>query len=187
MRVVDFEAYADSAVLLANASLPDLPALRAALADRPSYAERVDRRDLALLRDAQPRLREVFARGSAGDEAGVVERVNALLVTVPVAPRVSGHDAQTWHLHVTSGASPGEDLLAEAAMGLAVTAIDRGPDRFGVCADPDCERAYVDTSSNRSRRYCSARCASRANVAAFRARQRTVGRKRGARPAVAPR
>ncbi|WP_141743598.1 CGNR zinc finger domain-containing protein, partial [Streptomyces abyssalis] len=33
-------------------------------------------------------------------------------------------------------------------------------------------RAYLDTSTNRSRRYCSDRCATRANVAAYRARKR---------------
>jgi predicted RNA-binding Zn ribbon-like protein len=33
---------------------------------------------------------------------------------------------------------------------------------------------FVDTSPNQSRRYCSDRCSSRANVAAYRARQRLV-------------
>jgi predicted RNA-binding Zn ribbon-like protein len=33
----------------------------------------------------------------------------------------------------------------------------------------------VDTSPNQSRRYCSDRCSSRANVAAYRARQREIG------------
>ncbi len=35
-----------------------------------------------------------------------------------------------------------------------------------------CRNAYLDTSTNRSRRYCSDRCATRANVAAYRARKR---------------
>lgn len=37
---------------------------------------------------------------------------------------------------------------------------------------PPCRNAYLDTSTNRSRRYCSDRCATRANVAAYRARKR---------------
>ena len=36
----------------------------------------------------------------------------------------------------------------------------------------DCQDVFVDTSPNRSRRYCSDRCSSRANVAAYRARRR---------------
>ncbi|WP_438818627.1 CGNR zinc finger domain-containing protein, partial [Streptomyces venezuelae] len=35
-----------------------------------------------------------------------------------------------------------------------------------------CRNAYLDPPPNRSRRYCSDRCATRANVAAYRARKR---------------
>jgi predicted RNA-binding Zn ribbon-like protein len=35
-----------------------------------------------------------------------------------------------------------------------------------------CPDVYVDTSRNASRRYCSDTCASRATVAAYRARQK---------------
>jgi predicted RNA-binding Zn ribbon-like protein len=57
-------------------------------------------------------------------------------------------------------------------MGLAVLVTTLGVDRLGICQATPCRRAYLDTSSNRSRRYCSERCASRANVAAYRARKR---------------
>jgi predicted RNA-binding Zn ribbon-like protein len=43
-----------------------------------------------------------------------------------------------------------------------------------VCAAAPCTNVYVDTSPNQSRRYCSERCSSRANVAAFRARQKAA-------------
>ena len=36
------------------------------------------------------------------------------------------------------------------------------------------EQVFVDTSPNQSRRYCSDRCSSRANVAAYRARRRSA-------------
>ena len=49
-----------------------------------------------------------------------------------------------------------------------------GPTRLGVCSAPPCRQAYVDTSPNQSRRYCSERCSSRANVAAYRARQKAA-------------
>jgi hypothetical protein len=35
---------------------------------------------------------------------------------------------------------------------------------------------FIDTSTNRSRRYCSDRCATRANVAAYRARRKEQAR-----------
>jgi len=47
-----------------------------------------------------------------------------------------------------------------------------GVDRLGLCEASPCRNAYLDTSTNRSRRYCSDRCATRANVAAYRARKR---------------
>nr|WP_264674235.1 CGNR zinc finger domain-containing protein [Nocardioides lijunqiniae] len=47
-----------------------------------------------------------------------------------------------------------------------------GPSRLGVCEAAPCDHVFVDTSPNRSRRYCSERCSSRANVAAYRARRK---------------
>ncbi|GAA1763332.1 CGNR zinc finger domain-containing protein [Nonomuraea bangladeshensis] len=102
----------------------------------------------------------------AGDERAVAERLNALLVRYPVRPQLSAHDGGAWHLHLA------EDPAATAVMGLAAVVAELGADRLGRCREPRCGRAFLDTSSNRSRRYCSARCASRANVAAYRARRR---------------
>jgi predicted RNA-binding Zn ribbon-like protein len=59
-------------------------------------------------------------------------------------------------------------------LGLAKLVCDLGPDRLGVCSAAPCTDVFVDTSPNRSRRYCSDRCSSRANVAAYRARKRAV-------------
>ena len=46
--------------------------------------------------------------------------------------------------------------------------------RLGVCHASSCDNVFVDTSPNQSRRYCSDRCSSRANVAAYRARQKAA-------------
>ncbi|MBB6351745.1 CGNR zinc finger domain-containing protein [Nonomuraea muscovyensis] len=139
--------------------------------DMTSYAEWAVR--LVNDPDAPPALRglrdelaEVFAAASAGDEDAVAALLNALLARYPVHPRLSAHDGQRWHLHLA------EDEAASAVMGLAAVVAELGADRLGRCQEPRCSRAYLDTSSNRSRRYCSARCASRANVAAYRARRR---------------
>ena len=57
-------------------------------------------------------------------------------------------------------------------MGLTMAFLDLGPERFGTCASEGCSGVFIDTSRNRSRRYCSDRCATRENVAALRSRRR---------------
>ena len=71
-------------------------------------------------------------------------------------------------------AAPYSAIPGESLLGLANLVCDLGPTRLGVCAAAPCRRVFVDTSPNRSRRYCSDPCPSRANVAAYRARQRAV-------------
>ncbi|MGH9036560.1 MAG: CGNR zinc finger domain-containing protein, partial [Acidimicrobiia bacterium] len=59
-------------------------------------------------------------------------------------------------------------------MGLAIVIRDQGLDRLRVCSAIGCSRVFVDTSRNRSRRYCDpSTCGNRTNVAAYRARQRS--------------
>lgn len=64
-------------------------------------------------------------------------------------------------------------------MGLAFHLTEHGVDRLGLCEAAPCRNAYLDTSTNRSRRYCSDRCATRANVAAYRARKREEAERTG--------
>ncbi len=68
-----------------------------------------------------------------------------------------------------------DDYAAGAAMGLTMAFLDVGPERFGTCASEGCSGVFIDTSRNRSRRYCSDRCATRENVAALRSRRRGAG------------
>ena len=110
----------------------------------------------------------------AGEVADVIEGLNELMVRYPITPRISDHDPGDLHLHVADqgglgrrpagrrvAAGPGEPGLRPRRR--------RGS---GLCAASPCTNVYVDTSPNASRRYCSDRCSSRANVAAYRARQR---------------
>nr|WP_246377355.1 CGNR zinc finger domain-containing protein [Nocardioides ginsengisegetis] len=97
------------------------------------------------------------------------------MVRHPITPRISDHDPSDLHLHVaTESASVAELLVGESLLGLATLVCDLGPSRLGVCSATPCTNVYVDTSPNQSRRYCSDRCSSRANVAAYRARQKAV-------------
>ncbi|MDR7280529.1 CGNR zinc finger domain-containing protein [Catenuloplanes atrovinosus] len=173
---MNFDAYARTAVDLVNAQLATVDDLRGLFADENAYMrDEVADRDLATFRRAQKRLREVFESGAAGRDTETVAELNALLEAFPVQPRISGHDAADWHMHVTSrGASVSAEYLAGAVWGLAVWLCEYGSSRFGICADERCGNVYLDTSSNCCRRFCSERCATRSHVAAHRARKRAA-------------
>jgi predicted RNA-binding Zn ribbon-like protein len=185
---VDFDAYARTAVDLVNARLADLPELRAYFdAEHAWMRDEATERDVALFRRAQKRLRDVFELGTSGRDTEAVAELNALLEQFPVQPRISGHDARDWHMHVTSrGASVSAEYLAGAVWGLAVWLCEYGSARFGICADERCGNVYLDTSSNNCRRFCSERCATRSHVAAHRARKRAAVGVPGDAPVLAP-
>jgi predicted RNA-binding Zn ribbon-like protein len=179
---VDFDAYAQMAVDLVSTEPderhPDDPlasadGLRQFLASRPWMASRARAADLGPLRDLRTELRAVFDDAAEHRSAEMVRRLNDLLERHPQRPSISGHDDSDWHLHVVPSEGPVDaEFAAGAVMGLALAFLDVGPDRFGTCAAEGCRRAFLDTSRNRSRRYCSERCATRENVAALRSRRR---------------
>ncbi|WP_052848260.1 CGNR zinc finger domain-containing protein [Streptomyces avicenniae] len=179
--------YADLAVRLVNTeeplrgtdSLTSVEAVRALFGPTQQVARRAGDADVTRLRGVRARLRAVFTAAADGDEVTAVDLLNALLLEYPASPQISGHDMldeqgrPRWHLHLAehpSSATAG--YAAIACMGLAFQVTDLGVDRLGICEADRCRNAYIDTSTNRSRRYCSDRCATRANVAAYRARKR---------------
>ncbi len=183
---MDLNGYAELAVRLANAAASDeeeagaegghgistLDGLRGLLADLQLPDTRVTRGDLEAMQLLRAEFREIFAAAAEGNDAGAVERLNALLIRHPVQPQICRHDDQPWHMHLTEGGCIADRYAAGSAMGLAIILTQFGLDRLGVCQAPSCGRVFIDTSSNRSRRYCCDRCASRANVTALRARSR---------------
>lgn len=172
---VDFDAYASLGVELANARLDDLDDLRTFLATRQGWVGEASTEDLATLARTGRALRAAFGLAAAGRDAETVAALNELLAAHPVRPWISGHDASDWHIHVTGpGSAAAEEYATAAVWGLAVALTRWGSARFGICADQRCGNAYLDTSTNRSRRYCSDRCATRAHVAAHRARRRAA-------------
>lgn len=172
---MDFDAYARKAVDLVNAPLENLDELVSLLGRDSWMADEATERDLTVFRRAQRRLRDVFEMGTNGRDADAVAALNALLEAFPVQPRISGHDTNDWHMHITSrGSSVSAEYLAGAVWGLSVWLCQHGSARFGVCADDRCGNVYIDTSSNCCRRFCSERCATRSHVAAHRARKRAA-------------
>lgn len=171
---MDFVRYADFAAQLVNAELESREGLADYLKSRRWLLLRTEDRDLAPLRRLRRELRPIFEASDRGDEEEVVRHVNLLLAKHPVTPYIAGHDRESWHLHVAEkGSSVAALVTAECVMGLATLVVDFGPTRLGVCSAEKCDQVFVDTSPNQSRRYCSDRCSSRANVAAYRARRKS--------------
>ena len=173
---MDNADYLDVTLRLANASLDDVSCLRAALHDEPWWSERATEEDLAALRPVAAGLRRALSAAVAGDDAGVLREVNALLAAHPLRPRLSaGHGATAdWHIHMAAvDAPPATEVAAAAAWGIAHGVVHYGLSRWGSCGADGCANFFLDTSTNRAKRFCSPRCANRVHVAAFRSRKRT--------------
>jgi predicted RNA-binding Zn ribbon-like protein len=176
---VDLLRYADASAALLNADLTHVDGLVAHLAARPELQRRATDRDCMLLRKVQRELRPVFDAAAAARADAVVDGLNALLAQHPITPQLSVTGSGSWAvLGVALGADDqtvAELVTAEALLGLLEVVSRLGTDRLGSCAAAPCTRVFVDTSPNHTRRYCSERCATRANVAAYRARRRGGG------------
>jgi predicted RNA-binding Zn ribbon-like protein len=118
-------------------------------------------------------LRAVFAAVAAGDIDGAAHQVNEMLAATGAHPALERHDGEPWHLHFHSAdeTSPVNGWAAGCATGLAIVLGGELYDRLGVCTAPHCDRVYVDTSRNGSRRFCSTACQNRVKAAAFRERR----------------
>lgn len=188
---MNFDAYTDLSVvtavdlvntldvIAANDDLSEPEQLAQFLADhRDSYRRPITAAEVADVRDLRGRLRQAF---TLGDETAVVTLLNSLLAEACALPQLTDHDGEPWHLHFTPPESSlVAHMAAEAAMGLAIVIRDQGRERLRVCSAVGCARVFVDTSRNRSRRYCDpSTCGNRTNVAAYRARQRAGAARAG--------
>jgi predicted RNA-binding Zn ribbon-like protein len=118
------------------------------------------------------RLRPVFEACADGDVDRAADVVNELLDVYRSAPHLIRHDGEPWHLHFhTADAGMADGWGAGCSTGLAIVIGSSDAQRLGVCTAAPCDRVYVDVSRNANRRFCSARCANRAALSAFRARR----------------
>jgi predicted RNA-binding Zn ribbon-like protein len=171
----DTEVALNAAAALVNTEqrdadeLPDLPALdRFVAAWAWTGSRRGDDTELDRVRALRPRLRALWH----ADEDGVVTAVNAMLREGRALPQLVRHGEWDYHLHATPPDAPLADrMMVEAAMAMVDVVRSGERDRLRVCGAPGCEDVVVDLSKNRSRRYCSAGCSNRVNMAAFRARR----------------
>jgi predicted RNA-binding Zn ribbon-like protein len=159
------------AVWLVNHPAPAPAALTAVLADHDVHEPEASPDDAGALRPWAARLREVFDAGPVAAKAGLAD---ALLVAADCRPRLVSHGpGLPVHLHyapVRTGLVP--RVRALTAAGLAHV-IDGGEGaRLRSCDRAGCGIAFLDTSRNGRRRFCSVRCANQVNVASHRLRQR---------------
>lgn len=170
----DTEDALRAAVWLVNSAedpetLADLDDHRTFLAQFP-YTGRLDRDDAELtsLRALRAPLRTMLL----APRDDMAAHVNAALAASRLTPRLVRHDAMDWHLHAVADERPlAERVLIETAMALIdVIRADEGS-RISICDDDTCQALALDLSRNRSKRYCSATCANRNAVAAYRARR----------------
>ncbi|GGO14810.1 hypothetical protein GCM10010116_29860 [Microbispora rosea subsp. aerata] len=139
------------------------------IGDRPAPA--VAEAEADALAEVAGRLRGVFEAVARGDVDTAAYAVNALLAETDARPHLDRHDGEPWHLHFRgAGGTLSGNYAAGCATGLAVVLGSELHDRLGVCTAPHCDRVYVDTSRNGTRRFCSTACQNRVKTAAFRAR-----------------
>lgn len=165
--------------LLNTAAEGEQPDRLVSVADLRAYVQRnslsgvgaLTEEDLGAVRSVRERFARVFA---APDDRTAAELINALVAEAGTTPQLTDHDGYDWHVHYFApGAAVSHHLAADGGMALAFIVVAGERDRLRRCAAPDCRRAFVDLSRNRSRRYCDSRtCGNRLHVAAYRARQR---------------
>ncbi|MFE4874800.1 CGNR zinc finger domain-containing protein [Streptomyces sp. NPDC056682] len=152
--------------------LADVDALYRFVQDHSvSGVERLSTRDLLGVQGVRSRFAEIFA---APDAHSAAELVNQLVAAAGTTPQLTDHDGYDWHVHYFApGASVADHLAADGGMALAFIVVTGEQERLHRCEAPDCGRAFVDLSRNRSRRYCDSRtCGNRLHVAAYRARRK---------------
>ena len=153
-------------------ALPDLAALTAFVErNNISGVNQLTEADLVAVRAVRDHFAQIFA---ASDDRGAAELVNALVAQAGTTPQLTDHDGYDWHVHYFApDASVADHLAADGGMALGFLLVGGERERLRRCAAPNCRRAFIDLSRNRSRRYCSSRtCGNRLHVAAYRARQR---------------
>jgi predicted RNA-binding Zn ribbon-like protein len=176
--LMDYDTYGSGAVELAidlaNAQLESPDGVRDFVHAHaewipPAVPLELSERDAATLVRVSTAVRGVAL---AESQPEVVERLNALLSRAHPRPYATDHDGEL-HLHFAKPDAPLlEQLTTTVAMGISQVVVQHGWQRLGVCSAEGCDDVYVDTSRNASRRYCSNTCASRATVAAYRARRK---------------
>jgi predicted RNA-binding Zn ribbon-like protein len=133
--------------------------------------DQVTMEELEQARSLRSQLRLIWNASSLNE---AIQWLNPLLAEVNGMIQLSPDSEDALHLEVNI--QPETPLIsrlgAECALGIAAALQHHGLDRLRACAAEPCRDVFVDTSRNKSRRFCSDRCANRYNIAAFRDRHK---------------
>lgn len=123
-------------------------------------------------------------RGLAGarDRASDDDLTTALSLREGIRAALGGRPAElpTLPLVATPELVPMESGVRGALAAIAVALVRADRDRLRVCASPTCQWAFVDSSKNRSRAWCSMKiCGNRLKTRAYRTRRQVERRAQG--------
>jgi predicted RNA-binding Zn ribbon-like protein len=147
-----------------------LSALNRLLDDDPSSRRRAQQSDCNAFARLANELRNVFEHLDRGEVDAAACGLNALLDRYPANPHLEKEDG-IWRVHHHPANTDLCSMWAATCAGAMARQIgDQNAHRFGVCNAFSCDRVFVDTSRNGSRRFCSTSCQNRTKTAAFRRR-----------------
>ncbi len=147
-------------------------AVAEALGGNGRRTPRVTARQATSLAAYADQMRLVFEATEAGDLVEAARVLNRLLEATGARPQLDPLATGGFHVHFhgsTDGLATG--WAAGCATGLALAIGTDLAGRLGVCEADRCDRVYVDTSKNGTRRFCSTSCQNRTKAAAFRQRR----------------
>ncbi|MEW9532270.1 CGNR zinc finger domain-containing protein [Microbispora sp. NPDC049125] len=127
--------------------------------------------DLALAARLREGLRLALLRNHDGGPYETPEDLGVALAALPVRVTLTG--GVPGLEPAASGVAGG---LARIAAAISVAHTDGTWPRLKVCAESTCQWAFIDSSKNRSRSWCSMRvCGNRTKTRAYRARRQAEG------------
>jgi predicted RNA-binding Zn ribbon-like protein len=144
--------------------------LRRVLAVHPPSVTLLKKRDEAGFVLLAEQLRVVFGDLDRADIESAARRLNHFLAKHPATPHLAKEDG-VWRMHhhpADAALIPMWTSICAEAIARMIGAQHAG--RFGICVAANCDRVFIDTSKNASRRFCSLACQNRTKMAAFRAR-----------------
>lgn len=148
-----------------------IEAILTALSDARHSRQQLSEDEATALENTAAQLRVVFDSVASGDVDSAANTLNKVLTATSARPLLERHDGEPWHIHFHASQNTyAVNMAASCATGLAVVLGSEFHDRLGVCTAAQCDRVYVDTSRNGTRRFCSTSCQNRVKTAAFRAR-----------------
>jgi hypothetical protein len=147
-----------------TAATPDAEAVRAALRLMTNRLPEID----VIGYEAGARIL-YDALSCLPDVDGAAELVNGLLRETKAAPQLVRRDGAPWHLHFGSP-DDAAGWLAELATAVAMLLGSDEVERLRRCEATRCEDVFLDSTRNRTQRFCSTACQNRTKVAAHRAR-----------------